>query len=245
MAAAVGAEVSPRERIMAAAEQLFARHGMASVSIRAITGAARVNLASLNYHFGSKEQLLAEIFERRARPIAEARVQALSGCVEAPGRPPLLEQLLEAFLRPSFALGKEGGDGEGAIFVKLRARVATEPEGVARRILSRAFNDSSRLYIDALAQALPHLPREEVLWRFHFLLGAMVYTMADVGRIQSLSAGAGGGDGRCDPGESEEALRHMIPFLAAGFRSPPIGGAAAPRPPAAGPTGADPAAQPE
>ena len=77
-----------------------------------------------------------------------------------------------------------------------------------------AFDASSHRFIDAIARALPHLPRAEVEWRFHFMLGAMYYTMANSGRIQALTGG------RCDPGDVRRALRHMIPFLAAGFRSP-------------------------
>ena len=208
------AGLTPRDRLLVAAERLFAEHGWAAVSIRTITAAANVNLASLHYHFGSKENLLEEIFAARARPIAEERLRLLDLCAEGPERPPLLEQILDAFLRPALTLGIEPRFG-GPTFVKLRARLATESEAIGRRILAAAFDESSRRFLEALELAMPHVPRKDLQWRFHFLLGTMVYTMADKGRIQALTGNA------CDPRDVESALHYMIPFLAAGFRSEP------------------------
>ncbi|MDB5602804.1 MAG: hypothetical protein JWN71_4848 [Xanthobacteraceae bacterium] len=208
------AEASVRERILESAERLFAEHGMSGVGLRAITSEANVNLASVAYHFGSKEGLLEALFALRAEPIAKERLNLLARCFEST-KAPALEQILDAFLRPALTLGKQPRLG-GPAFVKLRARLATEPETLARKILSKAFDLSSRKFIDAIAQALPHLPRAEVEWRFHFMLGAMFYTMGNSGRIQSLTGG------HCDPGDVKRALHHMIPFLAAGFRSAPV-----------------------
>ncbi len=198
-----------RQRLIDAAERLFAEHGWHAVSIRQIAAAADVSLAALNYHFGEKANLLAEIFAARAQPIAEERMRLLDEITE-----PTLERVIEAFLRPALTMGAETRFG-GRMFVKLRARLATEPEAFSRRILASAFDDSSKHYIAALHRLLPDLAAEELGWRFHFLLGAMFYTMADPGRIQSLTGGA------CDPGDTEAALRHLVPFLAAGFRSVP------------------------
>jgi AcrR family transcriptional regulator len=204
----------PRERILEVAERLFAEHGMSAVGLRAISAEAKVNLASIAYHFGSKDGLLEALFSQRAAPIAEERLRLLAECREKTARPEL-EDILEAFLRPALVLGVQPQFG-GPAFVKLRARLATEPKALSRKILSKAFDRSSRKFIDAIGEALPDLPRSEVEWRFHFMLGAMFYTMADAGRIQALT------NGRVDPGNVKRALRHMIPFLAAGFRSAPV-----------------------
>ena len=197
-----------RQRLLDAGEQLFSAHGWNGVSIRTLAAAADVSLAALNYHFGEKENLLAEIFAARAAPIAAERVRLLRE-IETGGAP-TLEAVIEAFLRPALTVGSRFG---GEVFAKLRARLGTEPEAFSRRILARAFDESSRLYIDALQRLLPDLAPAELAWRFHFLLGSMVYTMANPGRIQSVT------DGRCDPGDADAALRRMVPFLAAGFRS--------------------------
>jgi len=200
-----------RERILEVAERLFAEYGMSGVGLRAISAEAQVNLASIAYHFGSKDGLLEALFAQRAAPIAQERLRLLAQCYETSAEPKL-EDILEAFLRPALVLGMQPQFG-GPAFVKLRARLATEPEALSRKILSKAFDESSRKFMDALADALPELPRAEVEWRFHFMLGAMFYTMADSGRIQALTKG------RVDPGNVKRALAHMIPFLAAGFRS--------------------------
>jgi len=205
---------SVRDRILEVAERLFAEYGMSGVGLRAISSEAKVNLASIAYHFGSKDGLLEALFSQRAAPIAEERLRLLAQCSGKTDRPKL-EDILEAFLRPALVLGVQPQFG-GPAFVKLRARLATEPEALSRKILSKAFDLSSRKFIDAIVGALPGLPRAEVEWRFHFMLGAMFYTMADSGRIQALTKG------RIDPGNVKRALRHMIPFLVAGFRSAPV-----------------------
>ncbi|MGI6852149.1 TetR family transcriptional regulator [Mesorhizobium sp. 1B3] len=206
-------QLTPRDRILTASEILFANQGFDAVSIRTITSVAQVNVASLHYHFGSKEGLLEAIFTAKARPIAEARMQMLRVCKEEEGRPSLLIQILEAFLRPALNSGQDEKYG-GIAFARLRARLAVEPQDFSRRVLSAAFDDSSRAFVDALTRAVPHIPRRELEWRFHFLLGTMVYSMLDNGRIQSITEGA------CDPRDGEETLRHLIPFLVAGFNAP-------------------------
>ena len=203
---------SVRERLLETGERLFAEHGWNAVGIRTIAAEADVSLAALNYHFGDKERLLAEIFSIRAKPIAEERMRLLAdaGAHDALS----VECILEAFLRPSLTFGSDPRFG-GRAFVKLRARLATEPQSTSRAILSKAFDESSRAFLAAFGQVLPELPRIDLEWRFHFLLGAMAYTMADNGRIQDLT------NGHCDPGDAEAALRYLVPIFAAGFRSPP------------------------
>ncbi len=219
MSEAPETEMRPvRQRLLDAGERLFAAHGWNGVSIRTIAAEAEVTLSALNYHFGEKENLLAEIFAARAAPIAAERMRLLAA-IEAEGAP-TLEAVIEAFLRPALTISSQFG---GEAFIKLRARLATEPEGFSRRILARAFDPSSRAFVAALQGLLPALPAADLAWRFHFLLGAMVYTMANPGRIQSMTNNA------CDPGDTDSALRNLVPFAAAGFRLPPI--AKAPRRP--------------
>jgi AcrR family transcriptional regulator len=214
MSSAANAMPEAATRILTAAARLFAARGLAGVGLREITAEAGVNLAAVNYHFGSKEGLLEALFAQRARPITEERLRLLARCAPGPGRPPMLEQLLEAFLRPAFSFGLEAGV-DGATFGKLRARLSVESEELYRRILAKAFNPSSRLFLDAVIAALPDLPRAEVELRFHFMLGTMLYSMANTGRIQSLTEGA------CDPGDPDAILARLVPFLAAGFRAAP------------------------
>jgi AcrR family transcriptional regulator len=203
---------SARDRLIAAGELLFAEHSWEAVSVRSLVAAANVNLAALNYHFGSKEGLLREIFAARAKPIVQERVRRLEEIRRRAG-PPSLEEILDAFLHPSLGVDAQHG---GITFAKLRARLGAAPDEVSREILSSTFDESSRAFLAEIEHILPQIPPLEVRWRFHFLLGTMVYTMANVGRIQSLT------EGQCDPSDVDLALRHLVPFLAAGLRSKPL-----------------------
>ena len=92
--------------------------------------------------------------------------------------------------------------------------MAFEREEVRREALGKAFDRTSEMALKALSRALPKLPAKSLHWRFHFLLGSMVYTMAMPGRIESITQGA------IDTGNSEAALAQLVRFAAAGFRAP-------------------------
>jgi AcrR family transcriptional regulator len=208
-----GRPAATADRILDVAEEMFAEQGYRAVSVRSITRACDANIAAVHYHFGSKQILLEEIFARRSGAINAARLQLLADCADHPERAPLLEQVLEAYLRPSFALPS---DDEGARrFMRLRSVVAHEQAELSKNLIAKHFNNTSQRFIEAIAGATPHLSRNDVYWRFHFLLGAHYYTLSNPGRIQDLSAG------RCDPADLEAALAEMVAFAAAGFRAPP------------------------
>ncbi|WP_144632074.1 TetR/AcrR family transcriptional regulator [Bordetella genomosp. 13] len=209
--AAAGFGTSTPERILQAAERLFSERGVDGVSLREITAAAQVNSAAAHYHFGSKEEVLKELFAVRARPIAERRVELLGQLKRNRQGRPVLEDVLRAFLWPALdALNTP----EGLAFTLLRARMAFEREEVRREVLANAFDASSRLAMDELAKALPKLPVTELRWRFHFLLGAMVYTMAVPGRLESIT------EGGIDTRDATTALEQLVRYAAAGFRAP-------------------------
>jgi AcrR family transcriptional regulator len=204
-------ELSTPERILRSAERLFSERGIDGVSLREITTDSGVNSASLHYHFGSKIAVLERIFELRAAPIAQERERRLAQLkVNRQGRPKV-EDVLHAFLRPALE-SQDTADGDS--FRMLRARLAFEREDVRRRVLDKAFNRSSQMALQALAKALPHLSAEELHWRFHFVLGSMVYTMAYPGRIESLS------EQKVDTRDWEKALDRLVAFAAAGLRAP-------------------------
>lgn len=222
-----GQDLETPERILAAAERMFAERGYSGVSLRSITRESGVNIAAIHYHFGSKQELLEEIYERRCGPMNRERMRLLGECREQPGGPPMLEQLLEAYLRPSL-IWPDDPDGARR-FLRLRAALSHEQQKLATRLVAKHFNKVSRTFAAAFHAALPGLSIDEVYWRFQFLLAAQYYTLSSPDRINVLS------EGRCDPSDADESLRHMVPFCAAVFRAGvPVPGAMifAPPPPA-------------
>ncbi len=205
------AGASTPERILQAAERLFSERGIGDVSLREITTAAGVNSAAAHYHFGSKEAVLDELFTRRARPIAERREQMLGQLkMNRQGRP-ILEDVLRAFLQPALDLLNTP---QGIAFTRLRARMVFEREEVRRQILGKSFDRTNEMAFRALSRALPKLAHKDLYWRFHFLLGTMVYTMARPGRIESMTRGD------IETSDPQAALEHLVHFAAAGFRAP-------------------------
>jgi AcrR family transcriptional regulator len=198
-------------RILLAAEKLFSERGIDAVGLREITTAAGVNSAAAHYYFGSKELLLEQLFALRAAPIAARREELLGNLkLDKEGRP-ILEDVLTAFLCPVLEVLNTP---DSLAFSLLCARMAFEREDVRRVGLSKGFNRSSEMTLKELARALPKMPAEVLGWRFHFLLGSMVYTMAMPDRNESLTLG------KVNYWEPGAALEQMVRFAAAGFRAP-------------------------
>jgi AcrR family transcriptional regulator len=198
-----------REKLVAAAERLFAEHGYTSVSVRAIAAAAGVNWSLVGYHFRGKQGLLSEVYRRHCHTLNAERLRLLARA--GPGRA-RLEQTIEAFVRPALAEIQTNGGETG--FSRLRAILAAEDSALLTQLVAENFDRSSRKFVTALRQCLPHVPADEVLWRFHFMLGTIYYSVSSPQRIKTFSKG------RCDPGNLEDTLRHLVPFLAAAFRAP-------------------------
>jgi AcrR family transcriptional regulator len=203
-----------KNRILNAAERLFAEKGYEGASLRSITSAARVNLASVNYHFRSMESLLQAVFERRLGPLNRRRLEMLDAFeAAAPGGVPRLEEILQALLVPILVIGKERRE-EGAAFQQLLGIMFAHPSEYVRRIFISQLREVSARFVAALRRALPELPPETLFWRVHFTIGAMAHTLAGAHFLHLLSGG------RCDPSDAETATRNIIAFAAAGLRAP-------------------------
>jgi AcrR family transcriptional regulator/transposase len=226
-------ETDTVERIVEVAERMFAESGYRGVSLRAVMRECNVHAAAVHYHFGSKEALLEEIFARRAGALNAERLRLLNGLLESNlGRSPapdLLEQILDAFLRPSFGWPDASHTDPGAAargeevrrFTRLRSLLAHEEARLSQRLIERHFNETSKRFVAALRDVLPHLSESALFWRFHFLLGAQFYTLSNPGRVESLS------ERSFDASDFQRALDEMIAFIAAGFRAPLPGSATA------------------
>jgi AcrR family transcriptional regulator len=202
-----------RASILDAAERLFAERGIAGTSIRDITAAAEANLGAINYHFGSKQELVAHVFRRRLEPLMERRAALLEAAREAAGdRPPTVEALLDALIRPvaeeSFAHGRRN-----TVFVRLMARLESEPDPEVERLL-RLYSDTIIGGFSAsLRLALPHLPPEELFWRMRFTMGALHDALL-------TASGAPEGKHLRAKLDADGLVRRLAAFAAAGLRAP-------------------------
>ena len=176
------------ERILDSAERLFADHGFEGTSIRDIVDAAKVNLAAIHYHFRSKEALLEAVLTRRISIVNEARLERLAQAEEAAApRTPSVEDILRAFIIPTVEFAQR--DESGATFVQLMSRMFTEPRFSLTNFLGRKFGETIARFCEALVHALPQLPREVVLWRAFFAIGAMHHLLCSSGKADLLSKG--------------------------------------------------------
>lgn len=202
-----------RNLVFMAAERLFALHGFQKVSVRDITAEAKVNLASVNYHFGSKDALLLEIFTRRTAELNRARAKMLHEANAAHAGKPTVRAILEALIAPPVRWMDP--DGERLISVQFLIRARSEGTDQMREVL-RTDVSHLRRFSDALLSACPHLSPEEVYWRLHFSLGLVHNNrFAEFDRLNTLS------EGLTREYEVEPLINRMLDFAEAGFlRSP-------------------------
>jgi AcrR family transcriptional regulator len=198
---------STKDRILGAAEALFAQGGFAGTSLRQVTSRADVNLAAVNYHFGSKENLINEVFRRRMDEMSEARLSALAASETGSNR---LESVLAAFIEPALALSIDRHGGSA--FVRVLARAYAEKNERLRKFLSDNYGHVLREFSRALAECLPELGKERLYWRLDFVAGALTYAMADFGAIRRPG-------GSSEQAHCRRASAELIAFAAAGLRA--------------------------
>src|SRR5262245_43482839 len=203
-------EDGTRERILRTAERLFAEHGFNNVSMRQLAAEAEVNIASIAYHFDNKEGLLSEVYRRHCEPMIEERLRGLEAALRLRGKA-RLAAIIEAFIRPAL---RQVEVEEGETFIRLRAVLSGENSELLEKLVAENFDQSSTAFIDALCELLPHLSRTDVCWRFHFLLGTIYYTAGGPHRIHAFSGG------RCDPSNSQEVIKELVPFMTREFLAP-------------------------
>ena len=190
-------------------------HGFEATTLRAITAAASVNLAAVNYHFGSKEELFQAVLTRRLDPMNQARV-ALLEQMEAECCPDAVpcDRILSAMFVPALELARDRRRG-GKDFLRLLGRAYADPAPFIRRFLSEQYATMIARFKAAFARALPQLPPREISWRLHFIMGALSYTLAGTDALKLIA--------ELTPTEApndEMLLRRLAPFLLAGLTSP-------------------------
>ena len=197
-----------KEKILDTAERLIGEQGYAATSLRHIIAEAGVNLAAVHYHFGSKEDLLDAVVARKAAPVNEARLAWLERVEAEAGNGPLeVEKVLESFFLPTVEVAIRNPG-----FVRLMGQMLAE--GMMPRIVEKHFQATGLRFVGALRRAVPELPQEELMWRVHFMVGAMAHTMCRAPIFPELAG---------DVANMEPRLKRLVTFLAAGFRAAATG----------------------
>ncbi len=179
-----------RSAILAAAERLYADRGFGDVTLRDIVAEANVNLAAVNYHFGSKDELIAELFVTRSIQTNRERLNELKSAEEKGGGRASIEDIMRALVGPTLR-GCLGPDREGSTAARFMIRASIESVPPIRRIKNREV-DHLRKFAAAMRRAMPGSSDTELYWGLHFALAMAHHTIREKERLLRLS------EGKCD-----------------------------------------------
>lgn len=203
-----------KESILNAAERLFAERGFEATSLRAITTAAGVNLAAVNYHFQSKEGLLQALFVHRMEMLNRKRLEMLDSYEAEFGKKPIpLEKLVRALIEPMFAFTGEHSGG-GRTFGMLMGRMYSSPQSCLSDLLLADIQNFADRFGIAIRRTLPGIPSEDLYWRSFFALGATAHTLVSAHLLEKISRGI------CSLDDRETALEGLVAFITAGWKAP-------------------------
>jgi len=198
-----------RTAILAAAERLYAERGFSDVTLRDIVAEANVNLAAVNYHFGSKDELIAELFVTRSLALNRERLKELKAAEEKGGGRAEIADILRALVGPSLR-GCLGPDNQRATAARFMVRVSIESVPPIRRIRNREI-DHLRKFVAAMRRSLPTHGDAELYWGLHFALAMAQQTVRDSERLSKLS------EGRCDVDDVEGVIGRVVSVAVMGL----------------------------
>jgi AcrR family transcriptional regulator len=191
-----------RAAILAAAERLYADRGFADVTLRDIVAAADVNLAAVNYHFGSKDELIAELFVTRSLALNRERLSELKAAEERGGGRAAIGDVLRALVGPSLR-GCLGSDRQRSAAARFMIRASIESVPPIRRIKNREI-DHLRRFAAAMKRSLPGLDDADLYWGLHFALAMAHQTIRDSERLAKLS------EGKCDLDDVDGVIERVV-----------------------------------
>lgn len=204
-------ESEPKQRLVFAAEQLFAGKGFESVAVRDVTQLAKANVAAVNYHFGSRDGLVALVIARYLAPLNQERLEQLDVLERrAPGKVVPIEEIVHALARPLIDMVGKTELSE-VLFCKLMGGILALPEESLPTALVEQSKILNNRFARALGRVLPTLSQEELQWRMHFLVGSLIHLLRHQDGLKSLSHGASGSP------TLEISLRRFVRFASAGL----------------------------
>ena len=201
--------------ILNAAESLFAEHGFGDTSLRNITGEAKVNLASVNYHFGSKKYLIQSVLERYLTVLMPEIDKQLTAFIES-DEIPHTAAVIGALKEPLLSLNNVRPNG-ASLFVQLLGRGYTESQGHLRKFITERYGETLHNFVEQIHRAMPGLAPVEIFWRLHFAIGTFVFTMASSQALTDIAVA----DYDQQP-EIADVINRLVDFVAAGLSGEPV-----------------------
>ncbi|MFG6097472.1 TetR/AcrR family transcriptional regulator [Leptothoe sp. ISB3NOV94-8A] len=205
MASAASADT--KEQLLNVAEQLIAERGYAGTTVRAIANQANANLAAVNYHFGSKEELFRAIFSRIAKPIVVEQLAILNG-LQKKETVPSIEEILTAFLKPCFQKIVQN-ESFRTVRAQFMGRCWSEPEPL-QSIASGEFMESRLAFLKILQQIIPDCSQRELNWKLDLVIATMIRVQNEAGKPDSLLKSS-------QPEDVDCAVQYLVRFLTPGM----------------------------
>jgi AcrR family transcriptional regulator len=205
--------MSTKNKILDAAESLFADKGFNGTSLREITSLAEVNLAAVNYHFGSKKELIKAVMSRYMNELSPNLQASLLVICQQESKP-TLNEVFSAFIDPLLSLNvfRENGTSN---FLQLLGRGYTDSQGFLRWFLTTQYPEVITNFVTAVQRAYPELSAEDIFWRLHFTMGTVIFTMSSSDALMDIAKS----DFEQDV-DIADVIRKVIPFVAAGVGAP-------------------------
>ncbi|MGJ7546717.1 TetR family transcriptional regulator [Variovorax sp. LT1R16] len=198
-----------RDEILDAAETVFSTLGYAGTSMREVAEKARVTQALISYYFGSKFGLFEQAFLRRSEPVSLERIERLEA-LQRTGKATARE-VVRAFLLPTVSLR---ASPQGRAFLRLQARLHTEPPEISYELRTQAYGGSTGRYVEALRAALPGLSELDAHWRVTMMIGTYLYAFSDTHRMEEMTR-----PGVYDPADTESLIEQVTRFVVGGFEA--------------------------
>ena len=205
--------MSTKSKILDAAEHLFADKGFNGTSLREITSLAEVNLAAVNYHFGSKKELIKSVMSRYMNELSPQLESALNTICEQDEQPSL-HAVFSAFIEPLLSLNvfKENGTSN---FLQLLGRGYSDSQGFLRWFFTTQYPNVITYFVAAVQKAYPQLTAEDIFWRLHFTMGTVVFTMSSTDALIDIAK-----NDFQKTTDIAAIISKVIPFVAAGVAAP-------------------------
>ena len=205
------AKPETKDQILDAAEDLFAEQGFAATSMRQITSLAQVNLAAVNYHFGSKEELAKAVLRRRIAPINSERGRRLDQLDDQA----TISEIVCAFIEPALQVQQASPETEptsrAAGLCRLFGRISVEQPPFLREFVGEQFGELGNRFVAVLSKASPGIAAETLWWRMHFMIGALSHTLQNSHILEQASGGA------CDVTDHDTIMTRLTAFAIGGL----------------------------